>query len=152
MMAATAGPCDADYITPEIQELADGLLRDPKLVFDYVHNRIHYSHYFGVKKGAHLTMLEGSGNDFDQCALLVALLRASGYEAQYQIGSRKAKYADASGNDIKHWLRLTASDPFELSSSGGSYLPSLFLRAGFPILNGYLLQTEEDNNTINCKR
>ncbi len=35
--------------------------------------------YFGSKKGAQLTLLEKSGNDFDQAALLVALLRAQGY-------------------------------------------------------------------------
>lgn len=128
---------DADFITPEIQSLAEGLLKDPKLIYDYVHNRIRYSHYFGAKKGAHLTMLEGSGNDFDQCALLVALLRAAGYKAVYQFGVRELKYSDSNGGiDVQSFLRLTASDPKEKLNpqvfSSPKFLPTLFSRCAFP--------------------
>lgn len=56
-------PVIAEYITPEITALAQGLQNDPKKIFDYVHNNIRYVHYFGSKKGAQVTMLERSGND-----------------------------------------------------------------------------------------
>jgi len=95
---------EADAITPEIQSLATGLLNDPKLIFDYVHNHIAYVHYFGCKKGATMTLLEGSGNDFDQCALLVALLRQAGYSPSYQFGFQAVPYESADGQDIMHWF------------------------------------------------
>ncbi len=64
--------------TPEITELARGLQHDPKEIYDYVHNHIEYVPYFGSTKGAELTQLDGSGNDFDQASLMIALLRESG--------------------------------------------------------------------------
>lgn len=77
---------EADEITPEIQALAKGLRNDPLRIFEYVHNYIGYECYYGSKKGAHMTLLEGSGNDMDQAALLVALLRAAGHTASYAHG------------------------------------------------------------------
>ncbi len=53
--------------------------RDPRRIFNYVHDHIRYVLYFGSKKGAALTLLKKSGNDFDQSALLVVLLRAAGH-------------------------------------------------------------------------
>ncbi|MGH7979144.1 MAG: transglutaminase domain-containing protein, partial [Limisphaerales bacterium] len=76
----------AETITPDIQALADGLQDDPVKIFNYVHDHIKFVLYFGSKKGAELTLLEKSGNDFDQCALLVALLRAAGYSPSYEFG------------------------------------------------------------------
>jgi hypothetical protein len=56
--------------------------------------------YFGSKKGAALTLLEKSGNDFDQSALLVALLRAAGYNnVGYQFGWMWLPYDDPYGHD-----------------------------------------------------
>ena len=65
-------------ITPEIQALADGLQDNPVRIFNCVHDHIRFEFYFGSKNGAQLTLLEKSGNDLDQCALLMALLRAAG--------------------------------------------------------------------------
>lgn len=73
----------ADEITSEIQNLADALQGDAIKIFEYVYNTIEYEHYYGSKKGAHLTLLEGAGNDMDQSSLLVALLRAAGHTAAY---------------------------------------------------------------------
>lgn len=96
-----------DAITPELQRLADDLQRDPTQIYAYVRNMIVYEHYYGAKKGAMLTWLEGSGNDFDQAALLVALLRAAGYPAQYRAGHQRIPYADTvNGNDLVQWLGL----------------------------------------------
>ena len=100
-------------ITPEIQALADGLQDDPVRIYNYVHDHIRYVLYFGSKKGATLTLLEKSGNDFDQCALLVALLRAAGYNnAAYQFGWMGVPFdaTDGSHNDLHHWLNLSFSN------------------------------------------
>lgn len=95
---------------PEIAALARGLMFNPKNIFDYVHNRIEYVPYFGALKGALLTHLDGKGNDFDQAALLVELLRASGYTAQYVYGEMRIP-----GEQLANWLGvewLGASDGY----------------------------------------
>lgn len=84
---------------PEITELALALRKDPKLIYDYVHNYIDYLPYYGSLKGATLTYLDGSGNDFDQASLMIALLRASGYTAQYQLGTMTIP-----GDKLANWL------------------------------------------------
>ena len=70
---------DAQALSAEITDLAVALGRDPVRIFNYVRNTIDYEHYFGLRKGAELTLLEGSGNDFDQCELLAQLLTAAGH-------------------------------------------------------------------------
>ncbi|MGE0254355.1 MAG: RHS repeat-associated core domain-containing protein [Alphaproteobacteria bacterium] len=72
---------------PSIAELARALKYDAYLIYEYVYTNIEYSPYFGVKKGALGTLLDGNGNDFDQAALLVALLRQSGYTANFVYGN-----------------------------------------------------------------
>jgi RHS repeat-associated protein len=81
-MTATVGN-EADFITDEIRALARGLRNDPVKIYEYVYNYIDYECYYGSKKGAQLTLMEKSGNDMDQAALLVALLRAAGYTPRY---------------------------------------------------------------------
>lgn len=92
----------SDFTSPEIQELARALRYDPKLIYDYVHQNIIYLPYFGSLKGALLTYLDGSGNDFDQASLMIALLRASGYTAQYVYGNMELSFID-----LRKWLRDT---------------------------------------------
>ena len=96
LMSSTASN-DADIISPEIQELARGLQNDPVQIFEYCYNYIDYEHYWGSKKGATLTLLEGSGNSFDTAALMVSLLRAAGYSAQYRYGSIELTDAQLAG-------------------------------------------------------
>jgi len=91
----------ADEITPEIEQLARGLLNDPVRIYEYCKNNIRYEHYFGCKKGAHLTLLEGSGNSFDTSALMVALLRASGFTAGYRYAPLQV-----SDGQMSQWLGL----------------------------------------------
>ena len=103
----------AETITPQIQALADGLQDNPELIFNWVHDHIKFVLYFGSKKGANLTLLEKSGNDFDQSALLVAMLHAAGYtNAQYQFGWQEIPYDDPYGDDydLKHWWQLTLNN------------------------------------------
>ena len=105
----------AEVITPEIAALARGLENDPKRIFDYVHDHIRYVHYFGSHKGAELTLLERSGNDFDQCALLVALLRAAGFtnsvnNPTYQFGVVSVPYSATNHQDYQHWVGTTLTN------------------------------------------
>lgn len=90
--------------SPELTELARALRNDPKLIYDYVHNYIDYVPYFGSLKGATLTYLDGSGNDFDQASLMIALLQASGYTAQYQFGTMTIP-----GDKLANWLGVDKS-------------------------------------------
>jgi hypothetical protein len=97
------------------------LQNDPTRIFEFVYNAIEYEHYYGSKKGAHLTLLEGSGNDMDQSALLVALYRAAGYTASYEsrwelipFDASVAPYNAANPNSLYtgvNWLGLDP-DPF----------------------------------------
>lgn len=69
-----------------IVELARALKNDPQLIYEYVYNNIDWQAGWGVMKGATGALLDGSGNAFDQCMLLVALLRQAGYTANYVLG------------------------------------------------------------------
>ena len=69
-VARAQSPCDAEHphsgnVTeaqfPEIQALAAGLHHDPVQIYAYVKNHIAHEYYYGAKKGAVLTLLEGSG-------------------------------------------------------------------------------------------
>jgi len=134
-MTPPTPPIIAEVITPEIQALPDGTQDDPLKIYKYVHDHIRHVLYFGSKKGAQMTLLEKSGNDFDQCALLVALLRAAGYsDAGYQFGWMVLPYdsTDGSDRDIHHWLNLDLTNSNWSATTG--YLDYLFrsLR-GYPI-------------------
>ena len=69
-----------------IVELARALKNDPQLIFEYVYNNIEWQPGWGVMKGALGTLLDGSGNSFDQSMLLIALLRQAGFTASYVLG------------------------------------------------------------------
>lgn len=89
-------------IDNRITELARALQHDPVLMYEYVHNHIDYVPYFGALKGSTLTLLSGAGNDFDQAALLIALLRASGYTADFVFG--KMAFPESSYPELASWL------------------------------------------------
>jgi len=116
--AAAAWPADvdADFATDEIKELARGLEYDPLRIFNYVRNQIRYEHYYGCKKGAALTLFEKSGNDFDQCTLLVSLLReaaaanASIGNVTYKYGMMKIPVAAPNSRDMVHWLGVSPGE------------------------------------------
>lgn len=101
-------PAAATTQTAEIVELARALQNDPRLIYDYVHNHIEYEPYFASLKGAVLTLLEASGNDFDQASLMIALLRASGYTAQYVFGT-----ITVPGAQMTNWIGV--NDPLAVS-------------------------------------
>ncbi|MEI8121841.1 MAG: RHS repeat-associated core domain-containing protein [bacterium] len=136
VMSMASYPEIAEASTPEIAALARGLENDPKKIFDYVHDHIRYVHYFGSKKGAQLTLLERSGNDFDQCALLVALLRAGGHSASYRFGLVYMPYEDPLYHqDFKHWLGLTK--PETNVTEALDFAESLTAFRGFPYADDF---------------
>lgn len=59
---------------------------DPAAIYNWVRDNIRTEWYWGSMKGAEETLRQKSGNDADQAALLIALLRASGYPARYVQG------------------------------------------------------------------
>ncbi len=103
--AMSLSAASATTATNEIIELARALRYDPKLIYDYVHNHIDYVPYFGSLKGATLTYLDRSGNDFDQASLMIALLReSSNYNTsigvvQFVYGQLNIPYAD-----LANWI------------------------------------------------
>ena len=126
----------AEAITPQIQALADGLQDNPTNIFNYVHDHIQFVLYFGSKKGANLTLLEKKGNDFDQCALLVALLRAAGYtNVQYQFGWEEIPYNDPDpyddNYDLQHWWQLTYTNTVWTNTI--NYVSTLNGSRGYPL-------------------
>ncbi len=99
----------ADDVTPEIEALARGLQNDAFKIYQYCWERIRYECYWGSKKGAALTLLEGSGNCFDTASLMVALLRAAGFEeVEYRYGQRFL-YEE----DMENWLGVLSYYSFD---------------------------------------
>lgn len=69
-----------------IVELARSLRNDVDLIYEHVRNNVEFVPMWGVKKGPFGTILDNQGTSFDQAALMVELLRASGYTASYVKG------------------------------------------------------------------
>jgi len=69
-----------------VQELVRGLQYNPFLIHDYIHNHIDYFPMFGSANGADGVILAGYGSSWDQTSLFIALMRASGYVANYVVG------------------------------------------------------------------
>ena len=88
--------------TPEIQELARALQYDPLLIYNYVRNHFDYVPTFGSSNGATATYYAGRGNDFDLVSLFIALVRESGYTANYVVGN--AEYAVP---DLARWISVS---------------------------------------------
>jgi Transglutaminase-like superfamily len=73
-------------IYKEIAALAQSLDWSPVGIYEWVKNNVETEWYWGGMKGAEETLRQKSGNDSDQAALLVSLMRASGYPARYVRG------------------------------------------------------------------
>ncbi len=75
-------------------------------MYEYVLNNVDYVPYLGSLKGATLTYLDRSGNDYDQASLLIALLQAAGYTtATYNSGQVNYPIFNGTNNyDVQHWL------------------------------------------------
>ena len=73
--------------TPEIQALAAALDHDPLRMLEYVRDTIDFECVWSSRRDATQTMLDRTGGVFDQCSLLIALLRAAGHTAEYVHGT-----------------------------------------------------------------
>jgi len=116
--AATVSPAavtpSESEITPEIAAQARALRNDPRLIFDYVHNQIDYTPVYGALNGATATLLAGRGNDADQAALFIALMRAAGYDAQFVTGD-----ITYSADRLANWVGATAGESINVLGNGG---------------------------------
>jgi len=94
MVNAVTPPSAADLaetvdvqLTPEIRAKALELGNNPVKIYEWVRNNVEYEPYYGSLKGAQQTLMEKSGNDYDQASLLIALLRAANIPAKYVTGT-----------------------------------------------------------------
>jgi len=76
-----------DTADEKIARLAQSLGYSPTRILEYVSNNIAYELYAGAVKGAANTLIAGSGNDIDQAALAIALLREAKIPARFVKGS-----------------------------------------------------------------
>jgi transglutaminase-like putative cysteine protease len=114
-------------ITKEIAELAESLDWNPVLIYEWVKNNIETQWYYGCMKGAAETLRQKSGNDADQAALLVALLRSADFPVRYVRGVVKfypdiergqALIGAADENELAEFFRK-AGIPFTPVIGGG---------------------------------
>ncbi len=101
-LSALPGPAADDLLetaetrrSPELLALVQQLGRRPLDLYNFVHTKVVPQLYYGSKKGSAQTLAELAGNDFDQAALLVALLRAAGTPARYEYGTVELSVAQA---------------------------------------------------------
>ncbi|KQC11411.1 MAG: hypothetical protein APR62_01650 [Smithella sp. SDB] len=131
-------------ISTDIQELARALRYDPKLIYDYIHNNIEYVSYYGSLKGAELTYLDGSGNDFDQASLMIALLRASGYTAQYVHGQMTIPVTN-----LANWLGVDPTSQAAVNSALlSAYIPHTYVSNSFQLNRVWVQATISGTNYL----
>jgi RHS repeat-associated protein len=87
LSAATLSVSQSTAQSPlSITELARSLKFDPDLIYQFVHDNVAFVPIYGVQKGAVGALVDGAGTPFDQADLMVQLLRASGFTANYMLG------------------------------------------------------------------
>ncbi|MCK4744871.1 transglutaminase domain-containing protein [Candidatus Parcubacteria bacterium] len=95
---ADIGVDDTVVITPEIEALVEELKYDPLKIFYWVHNNIKIDFYHGSRGGSVGALEKMEGNQYDQCSLLIALLRAAGLHTRYARG-----WAELSEEKLMNW-------------------------------------------------
>jgi hypothetical protein len=111
--------------TPEIIAKAQELGNNPVKIYEYVKNNFFFEAYYGSLKGAHETLLEQGGNDFDQASLLLALLRISNIPARYVYGTveipieRMKKWLGVENENVVGDMLASNGIPVSLVQEGG---------------------------------
>ncbi len=75
-------PTDLDDFDEEILSLARNLDNDVLKILEYVKRNIKTEIYYGIKKGAVMTLHDGSGNDYDKVNLFIELCKAAGVPSE----------------------------------------------------------------------
>ena len=78
---------DANITDPFVLAEVAALGNNPNAIFAFVRDQIGYESYQGALRGARGTLWSMAGNSLDKASLLVALLHASGFPAQYASGT-----------------------------------------------------------------
>lgn len=81
--------------TSELTTLAAKLDHDAIKIYNWVYSNVEYEWYDLSRKGAQCTYLTKRGNNWDQCSLLITLLRISGIPARYVYDNRGWPYVEA---------------------------------------------------------
>src|SRR5262249_37198340 len=107
------------------------------LIYEWVYSNVDFFPMWGVHKGAFGTLIDRLGGSFEQSALMVALLRQSGYTANFVFGT----------------IRLTKDQIENLLGSDDSIVPTAseqILQAGqipeFATYSGGVLQYIDFNH------
>ncbi len=74
---------------------------DAMRIYEWVRNHIDYEPSFGFVKGGEMTLLDGSGNAFDQATLLMDLLMMNYYDADYVYG-----VIQLTGEQFTNWMGI----------------------------------------------
>lgn len=125
----------------ELTQLVSDLDEDPVKIFYWVRHHISNEEYTLSRKGALNTYMTGGGNQWDQCTLLITLLRIAGIPARYaRITATNYVFAEAylpvenyrgSGNGAqKEWLPLVPWEKEILEGEGLDLFPGGTIPAG----------------------
>lgn len=91
----------------DIAELARALKNDVDLIWQFVHDNVEFLPTFGSQKGAWGCLIDGMGNSFDLSDLMIQLLTAAGYSADYMYGELRLTQAE-----VSDWLGTDPSNIF----------------------------------------
>ncbi len=88
------GPSTEVHFDEPLRTLARELNYEPVAIYRWVYEHIDYQSYsyWAARKGALATYLSRRGNSWDQCALLISLLRISGIPARFAEVSATPQY------------------------------------------------------------
>lgn len=113
------GAMGAATVSSDISALARALKNDVDLIYEYVYNNIAYKPIFGSIKGATGTLIDQCGNDFDQAALMIALLREAGYTAGFKYGVIRL-----GPDQVENWLGVAQDSTAIGGLLGSAGIPS----------------------------
>ena len=90
-ITAIADPADGTdpYIVAQAQTLGNSATQ----IFAFVRDQVGFDVYAGSLRGARGTLWTNAGNSLDRASLLIALLKAAGFNAQYVQGTLNAGQA-----------------------------------------------------------
>lgn len=139
-----------------LAETARGLDYNWLRCYLFVRDQIRFTPYFGLARGPERTLLDREGNDADQAFLLLALLRASGYDATVYHDPAFAVpiTGAADGYDATSWLGVSAGASLydtcvslyeELSPSG---IDPDFYAAGYMELDHFFVVANIDGSEL----